>query len=162
MKKFSNVYNAAENIFSIKKYQSQLIIMKHYLKHCQASDCCPLMETGLHSWKVFLKIVSLIYKHTLVSKIYYENTVLCTLLFHSFFPEINEHQNHIVKAKDFFYNYIENLLEKEETLASKIMLLQRLMISSLTWMRMMVVRVESDVNLCQWFLWLQVQDYFIF
>ena len=35
-------------------------------------------------------------------------------------------------------------------------LCQRLLQSSVQWMRMMAVEVKSDLSLCQWFLWLQV------
>ena len=166
MKEFSNAFNAVENIFLIIKIQIHWKIKGLYLKHWQNWDCYLLMGTELLSWNVLHQIVltilscnqvqwnielKIILKLSFETKHFiWEELTLGSLL------DTGNNQSDIIKAKDFFYNYIDNLLKKELTLDSKIWLLQRLMMSSLTWMRMMVVRVESDVNLCQWFLWLQV------
>ena len=58
----------------------------------------------------------------------------------------------VLQTSQYFYFSIRDLLNSQE---HKIQFLRRLLRSSVLWMRMMVVTVESEVNLCQWFLWLQ-------
>ena len=57
-----------------------------------------------------------------------------------------------MQTSQFFYFSIRALLNSHE---HKVSFLRKLLRSSVLWMRMMVVTVDSDVNLCQWFLWLQ-------
>ena len=58
----------------------------------------------------------------------------------------------VLQTSQYFYFSIRALLNSQE---HKVLFLRKLLRSSVLWMRMMVVSVESDVNLCQWFLWLQ-------
>ena len=58
----------------------------------------------------------------------------------------------IVQTKQFFHSSLSSLLAGERAPVSA---LRSLLLSSVLWMRMMVVTVEEEVNLCQWFLWLQ-------
>ena len=58
----------------------------------------------------------------------------------------------IVQTKQFFHSSLTSLLAGERAPVSA---LRSVLLSSVLWMRMMVVTVEEEVNLCQWFLWLQ-------
>ena len=58
----------------------------------------------------------------------------------------------VLQTKTYFYSSIKALLDSKD---HKVLFLRKILRSSVLWMRMMVVTVESEVNLCQWFLWLQ-------
>ena len=58
----------------------------------------------------------------------------------------------IVQTKQFFHSSLTSMLAGERDPVSA---LRSILLSSVLWMRMMVVTVEEEVNLCQWFLWLQ-------
>ena len=58
----------------------------------------------------------------------------------------------IVQTKQFFHSSLTSVLAGERDPVS---VLRSILLSSVLWMRMMVVTVEEEVNLCQWFLWLQ-------
>ena len=51
-------------------------------------------------------------------------------------------------------------VSQDFSIYSSTFLCQRLLQSSVHWMRMMAVEVKSDLSLCQWFLWLQVDQTF--
>lgn len=69
---------------------------------------------------------------------------------------------HISRAFCFFSDQLTALLMKTQSGEDQAKLLQRLLQSSLHWMRMMAVEVKSDLSLCQWFLWLQEKSLFGF
>ena len=65
-----------------------------------------------------------------------------------------EEESQIIKAKTYFDTSLQLVLSQTET-QHRLKLLWKILQSSVIWMRMMKVTVESDVDLCQWFLWLQ-------
>ena len=71
----------------------------------------------------------------------------------------DQQDNCIINTKKFFFEKIQNYIQDEE---DQICLLAGLVRSSLVWMRMMKVEVESHINLSQWFLWLQEKSLFGF
>ena len=68
-------------------------------------------------------------------------------------PEINE-DDPITLTKKYFLNNLEMLLSGSDADAC-VRQCVRMLHSSVVWMRMMVVSVQDEVDLCQWFLWLQ-------
>ena len=67
----------------------------------------------------------------------------------------------VLQTKQFFLNYLENLLSSTPE-SEKVSLLAGILKSSLLWMRMMKVEVKSSIHLGQWFLWLQEKSLFGF
>ena len=65
-----------------------------------------------------------------------------------------EEESQILQTKMYFTTSLKSVLSHTET-KNRPKLLWKLLQSSVIWMRMMKVTVESDVDLCQWFLWLQ-------
>ena len=64
-------------------------------------------------------------------------------------------ESNMFKTKQFFDTYLkEQICNKNHK--EKVRVIGKIFQSSVLWMKMMVVNVESDVNLSQWFLWLQV------
>merc|ERR1711915_946536 len=67
----------------------------------------------------------------------------------------------ISRTKQFFLHYLHDLVSNEEN-SEKIKSLSRIFRSAVLWMRMMKIEVESDINLGQWFLWIQEKALFGF
>jgi len=63
-------------------------------------------------------------------------------------------ESNMFKTKQFFDTYLKQQICKIN-LKEKVRVIGKIFQSSVLWMKMMVVNVESDVNLSQWFLWLQ-------
>ena len=59
------------------------------------------------------------------------------------------------RAANFFTAKL-TLLTASLTTEEKEVVLGRVLRSALVWVRMMVVEVQSELSMCQWFLWLQV------
>jgi len=65
-------------------------------------------------------------------------------------------ESNMFKTKQFFDTYLKQHIQNKN-LKEKVRVVGKIFQSSVLWMKMMVVNVESDVNLSQWFLWLQVR-----
>ena len=64
-----------------------------------------------------------------------------------------EDSSQIVKTKKYFLSSLQRILSDSGEHKSQVLL--KLLRSCVTWMRMMVVTVDDEVDLCSWFLWLQ-------
>jgi len=73
----------------------------------------------------------------------------------------NVQQVFITQTKRVFTSYLEDLLAATPS-SGHLPLLSSILRSSLVWMRMMKVEVKSQINLGQWFLWLQEKSLFGF
>jgi len=72
---------------------------------------------------------------------------------------VTTENNFIIQTKKYFQTYLENLVSPMPS-SKKVSVLSNILRSSLVWMRMMKVEVESDIHLGQWFLWLQEKSLF--